>query len=341
MVRAGRGKTQSVIAASNRLMGPCRRSRALRRSLCASRCQPGRKGRNCRQIRQSSGWEQHGIGFEGQGRAGDRGEPRHRPGIAMSFAAEGCDLMLTGRDEAALEEIAAEVDQKGPEGRDLGARPSQARLREAAGRGGAARVRPARYPRQQCRRDQARRLLQADRRRLAGRICAEVFRPYAAGARGLAAAEGAKGSFVSIAGIGGKEPEAEFTIGSSVNAAGVAFTKAWRTSARPTACRSTGSIPAASRPNGNGSGSARRMQATGESEPRCARISAEDRLHPVRQACEDLGSLIAFLVSPRGPGCTAPRSTSTAAKCVQCEHVVAPCDPGAAQHEAISRLRVS
>jgi 3-oxoacyl-[acyl-carrier protein] reductase len=36
----------------------------------------------------------------------------------------------------------------------------------------------------------------------------------------------AKGSLVTIAGIGGKEPEAPFTIGSSVNAACVAFTKA-------------------------------------------------------------------------------------------------------------------
>ena len=34
------------------------------------------------------------------------------------------------------------------------------------------------------------------------------------------------GSLVTIAGIGGKEPEAPFTIGSSVNAACVAFTKA-------------------------------------------------------------------------------------------------------------------
>src|SRR5207302_3817182 len=34
------------------------------------------------------------------------------------------------------------------------------------------------------------------------------------------------GSLITIAGISGKEPEAEFTIGSSVNAACVAFTKA-------------------------------------------------------------------------------------------------------------------
>ena len=34
-------------------------------------------------------------------------------GIAMSLADEGCDLMLTGRDEAALKGVAADVVKKG------------------------------------------------------------------------------------------------------------------------------------------------------------------------------------------------------------------------------------
>ena len=34
-------------------------------------------------------------------------------GIAEAFAAEGCDLLLTGRDEAALEEVAGSVRSKG------------------------------------------------------------------------------------------------------------------------------------------------------------------------------------------------------------------------------------
>src|ERR1700750_717258 len=36
-------------------------------------------------------------------------------GIALSLADEGCDLMLTGRDEAALKGVAADVAKKGRE----------------------------------------------------------------------------------------------------------------------------------------------------------------------------------------------------------------------------------
>ena len=34
-------------------------------------------------------------------------------GIALSLAAEGCDLLITGRDEAALNTVAAEIKAKG------------------------------------------------------------------------------------------------------------------------------------------------------------------------------------------------------------------------------------
>ena len=34
-------------------------------------------------------------------------------GIALAFAAEGCDLMLTGRDAAALDEVATAIRGKG------------------------------------------------------------------------------------------------------------------------------------------------------------------------------------------------------------------------------------
>ena len=99
--------------------------------------------------------------------------------------------MLTGRDEQALDEVATAIRGKGRK-----AAVSVLDLRDAdraqgAGRGGQARIRRPRYPGQQCRHHQARRFLRADRRRLGGRLCAEVLRPCAAGARGLAAAEGA------------------------------------------------------------------------------------------------------------------------------------------------------
>jgi 3-oxoacyl-[acyl-carrier protein] reductase len=34
-------------------------------------------------------------------------------GIAQSLAGEGCDLLITGRDEAALKEVAAAIEAKG------------------------------------------------------------------------------------------------------------------------------------------------------------------------------------------------------------------------------------
>ena len=34
-------------------------------------------------------------------------------GVALAFAAEGCDLLLTGRDAAALDEVAKSIRDKG------------------------------------------------------------------------------------------------------------------------------------------------------------------------------------------------------------------------------------
>ena len=42
-------------------------------------------------------------------------------GVAFTLAEEGCDLMLTGRDEAALREIASAVEKHG---RTAASRPS-------------------------------------------------------------------------------------------------------------------------------------------------------------------------------------------------------------------------
>ena len=100
--------------------------------------------------------------------------------------------MLTGRDEEALEEVAAVHQQPRAARRlsrvlDLREPRRPAALVEAARRefGGLDILD------QQCRHHQARRFLRAHRRRLGGRLCAEVLRPCAAGARRLAAAQGA------------------------------------------------------------------------------------------------------------------------------------------------------
>src|SRR6267378_3981169 len=59
-------------------------------------------------------------------------------GVALAFAAAGCDLVLTGRDQAALDEVAAAVHAKGRKpivaALDLRADDAPARLVELAQR---------------------------------------------------------------------------------------------------------------------------------------------------------------------------------------------------------------
>jgi len=146
-------------------------------------------------------------------------------GVALALAAEGCDVMLTGRDHNALDETAAEI-------RKLGRRAafSVVDLRE---------------------KDAAPKLIEAVRRELGGLDIlvnnagatkrgdfleltdADWEDGYALkffGHMRLARAawpllKERHGSLISIGGTGGRKPTAQFTIGSSVNAAVAAFTK--------------------------------------------------------------------------------------------------------------------
>ncbi len=146
-------------------------------------------------------------------------------GIAMTLAAEGCDVMLTGRDQAALEEAAAEIRGKGRR-----AATSVLDLRE---------------------KDAAEKLIQHVKKEFgtldilvnnAGATKRGDFLAltdadwedgYALkffGHMRLARAawpllKERHGSMITIGGTGARKPTAQFTIGSSVNAAAAAFTK--------------------------------------------------------------------------------------------------------------------
>ena len=50
-------------------------------------------------------------------------------GVALALAAEGCDVMLTGRDEKALDEVAAAIRKQGRARRRRGDRPARQRTR--------------------------------------------------------------------------------------------------------------------------------------------------------------------------------------------------------------------
>jgi 3-oxoacyl-[acyl-carrier protein] reductase len=146
-------------------------------------------------------------------------------GVALALAAEGCDVMLTGRDQKALEDVAGKI--------------------RAMGRRAAIAVIDLREP------GAAEKLIEQVKRELGGLDIlvnnagatkrgdfltltdADFADGYALKFFGhvrLARAawpslKERRGSLVSIGGTGGRKPTAQFTIGSSVNAAVAAFTK--------------------------------------------------------------------------------------------------------------------
>jgi 3-oxoacyl-[acyl-carrier protein] reductase len=145
--------------------------------------------------------------------------------IALSFASEGCDLVITGRDQAALEETATTIRGKGRKAvcsvLDLRQPGTEATLVDAVKRefgrldilvnnAGATR------------RGSFFELTDAD---WADGYSLKFFAHMRLARLAWPLLKASKGSFISIGGTSGRKPEAEFTIGSSVNAAVAAFTK--------------------------------------------------------------------------------------------------------------------
>jgi 3-oxoacyl-[acyl-carrier protein] reductase len=146
-------------------------------------------------------------------------------GVALALAAEGCDVMLTGRDTQALEEVAAAIRELGRRAAvavvDLRATDAPAKLiaqtaREFGGldilvnNAGATK------------RGDFMELTDADwEDGYALKFFAHVRLARAA----WPVLKERRGSLIAIGGTGGRKPTEEFTIGSSVNAAVAAFSK--------------------------------------------------------------------------------------------------------------------
>jgi 3-oxoacyl-[acyl-carrier protein] reductase len=145
--------------------------------------------------------------------------------IALSFAAEGCDLLITGRDRAALDEVAGAIRNKGRKAvisaLDLRKEGAEKALIEAIRRefghldilinnAGATK------------RGSFLELTDADWQ---DGYALKFFGHMRLVRLAWPLLKQRKGSFVTIGGTSGRKPEAEFTIGSSVNAAVAAFTK--------------------------------------------------------------------------------------------------------------------
>jgi 3-oxoacyl-[acyl-carrier protein] reductase len=146
-------------------------------------------------------------------------------GVAQALAAEGCDVMLTGRDEKALEEVAAAIRKHGHRAAvavtDLRKADAPAKLIEQVQRdlGGLdILVNNAGATK----RGDFLELTDADwEDGYALKFFAHVRLARAA----WPILKARRGSIVAIGGTGGRKPTEEFTIGSSVNAAVAAFSK--------------------------------------------------------------------------------------------------------------------
>jgi 3-oxoacyl-[acyl-carrier protein] reductase len=221
-------------------------------------------------------------------------------GVALALAAEGCDVMLTGRDEKALNEVVAAVGKLG---------------------------RTAKYDMQDLREDGAPAALVAAAKRAFGRIDILVNNAgttkrgdfleltdadwtegyglkFFAHVRLARAAWPSlvetKGAVVTIGGTSGRMPIAAFTIGSSVNAAAAAFSKALADRGKTDGVQVNTIHPSHVETERLWRRIKLDMDHTGKDE---ATIRQEhlDHLGIMRFGTpEDIGGLVAFMVSPRG-----------------------------------------
>jgi 3-oxoacyl-[acyl-carrier protein] reductase len=146
-------------------------------------------------------------------------------GIALAFAAEGCELMLTGRDAQALDEVTKAVRAKGRK-----AAVSALDLREPTAPATLIGHVKRDFGRLDILVNNAGTTKRGDFFALTDADWADGYAlKFFAHVRLARAAwpllKASRGSLVAIGGTSGRKPHASFTIGSSVNAAVAAFTK--------------------------------------------------------------------------------------------------------------------
>jgi 3-oxoacyl-[acyl-carrier protein] reductase len=146
-------------------------------------------------------------------------------GVALALAEAGCDLLLTGRDEAALEEVATSIRGKG---RKAAVRVLD--LRDASAAATLVAAVRAEFGRLDILVNNAGTTKRGDFFALTDADWEEGYAlKFFAHVRLARAAwpllKESRGALIAIGGTSGRKPERSFTIGSSVNAAVAAFTK--------------------------------------------------------------------------------------------------------------------
>ncbi len=221
-------------------------------------------------------------------------------GIALTLAGEGCDVMLTGRDEKALDEVVAAVTKLGRKAQyatsDLRAEGAPATLVEAAKRA---------FGHIDILVNNAGTTKRGDFLELTDADWAEGYGlKFFAHVRLARAAwpslRDRKGSIVTIGGTSGRMPIAAFTIGSSVNAAAAAFSKALADRGKTDGVQVNTIHPSYVETERLWRRIRADMERTGKSEAEVREWHRNDIGVTRFGAPEDIGGLVAFLVSPRG-----------------------------------------
>jgi 3-oxoacyl-[acyl-carrier protein] reductase len=221
-------------------------------------------------------------------------------GIALTLAEEGCDVMLTGRDEAALAEVMALAGKLGRRAKcaaiDLREEAAPATLIETVKRD-FGRLDILINNAGTTKRGDFLALTEADwREGYALKFFAHVRLSRAA----WPLLRQSQGSIVTIGGTSGRIPIAAFTIGSSVNAACAAFAKALADLGKTDHVQVNTIHPSYVETERFWRRLKADMERTGKSEAEVREWHRQDINVTRFGTPEDIGSLIAFMVSPRG-----------------------------------------
>src|SRR5580704_355880 len=220
-------------------------------------------------------------------------------GIALALAAEGCDVMLTGRDTAALDDTAAAIRKLG---RRAGVAMFDLREKDA----------PAKLIDQVKREfggldimvNNAGATKRGDFLALTDADWEDGYALKFFGHMRLARAawpllQERHGSLISIGGTGGRKPTAQFTIGSSVNAAVAAFTKCLADRGKTDGVQVNCIHPSVVETDRTRRRIKAEMERTGRAETDIREDIARE-FNTIRfGTVEDVGNLVTFIVSSR------------------------------------------
>lgn len=221
-------------------------------------------------------------------------------GIALALAQEGCDLLLTGTDEAALGEVTKEIAALARRAESVAID-----LRETEAAGKLVEIARDKFGRLDILVNNAGATRRGDFFQLSDADWADGFAlKFFAHVRLARAAwpllKGAAGSLVTIAGTSGRVPTASFTIGSSVNAACVAFSKALADLGKTDGVQVNAINPSYVETERFWRRIAADMQRTGQIEEEVREWHRQDISITRFGLPEDIAGLVAFMVSPRG-----------------------------------------